>query len=79
MSVNKRGLNVLLWDSTEDKDSNSLTDRDRVILKCLIAFYLLYSTECLTLIVKLLIFCVLMNVLSSKSVKRHYIYEESEY
>ena len=79
MSADRKGLNVSLWGSTEDKDSNSLTDRDRVILKYLMMFYLLYSAECLTLTVKLLIFCVLINVPSSKLIKRYCIYEESEY
>ena len=78
MSVDKRGLNILLWGSTEDKGSNSLTDRDRVILKYLIVLYLLYSIECFIFAVKLLIFCILMNILSSKSVKRYCIYKESE-
>ena len=43
------------------------------------ASYLLYSAECFILAVKSLIFCVLMNVPSSKSIKRHYIHEESGY
>ena len=79
MSADKRGLNVLLWGSTEDKGSNSLADRNRVILKHLMMLYLLYSTECLTLTVKLLIFYILMNILSSKLIKRYCIYEKSEY
>ena len=79
MSADKRDLNVSLWSSTEGKDSNSLTDRDSIVLKYLMISYLLYSAECLTLTVKLLIFYILMNILSSKSVERHCIYEESEY
>ena len=79
MSVDRKGFNILLSGSTEDKDSNSLTDRDKIMLKHLIVSYLLYSTECLILAVKLLIFCILMNVSSSKSVKRHCIYKEFKY
>ena len=79
MPADRKGLNISLWDSTEDKDSNSLTDRNRVILKYLMMFYLLYSAECLILAVKSLIFCVLMDVPPSKLIKRHHICEESEY
>ena len=79
MSADKKDLNVSLWGSTEDKDSNSLADRNRIVLKYLIMLYLLYSAECLIFAVKLLIFCILMNVFSSKLIERHCIYEESKY
>ena len=79
MSADRKGLNISLWDSAKGKNSNSLTDRNRIALKYLMTPYLLYSTECLTFTVKLLIFCILMNISSSKSVKRYCIHKESEY
>ena len=77
MPAGGRGLDVSSWGSAEGKDSDSLADRNRIVLKRPMTSYLLYSAECLVFTVKLLIFCVLMDVPSSKSIERHRIREES--